>query len=91
MAKVVVLGCGFGTALAVMAESCGHQVTLWSLFPQELEEIRRDKEQKRLLPGVPVPESICQNDHLSWMEDCNLCNMAVPSFADPEPARKAAP
>ena len=41
MAKIAVLGCGFGTALAVMADSCGHQVTLWSLFPQELEEIRR--------------------------------------------------
>ncbi len=91
MAKVVVLGCGFGTALAVMAESCGHQVTLWSLFPQELEEIRRDKEQKRLLPGVPVPESICLTDHLSCLEDCNLCIMAVPSFAVRETARKAAP
>ena len=42
MAKIAVLGCGFGTALAVMADSCGHQVTLWSLFPQELEEIRKE-------------------------------------------------
>ena len=56
MAKIAVLGCGFGTALAVMADSCGHQVTLWSLLPQELEEIRRDGEQKKLLPGVSVPE-----------------------------------
>lgn len=49
MAKIAVLGCGFGTALAVMADSCGHQVTLWSLFPQELEEIRRDGEQKKTM------------------------------------------
>ena len=86
MAKVVVLGCGFGNALAVMAQNCGHEVALWSLFPQELEEIRRDKEQKRLLPGVRVPESICLTGDLSCLADCDLCIMAVPSFAVRETA-----
>lgn len=91
MAKVVVLGCGFGTALAVMADGCGHEAALWSLFPQELEEIRRDKEQKRLLPGVTVPESIRLTENLSCLGDCDLCIMAVPSFAVRETAKRAAP
>ena len=91
MAKIAVLGCGFGTALAVMADGCGHQVTLWSLFPQELEEIRRDGEQKKLLPGVPVTERIALTSDISCLADCDLCIMAVPSFAVRQTARRAAP
>ena len=91
MAKIAVLGCGFGTALAVMADSCGHQVTLWSLFPQELEEIRRDGEQKKLLPGVSVPERMVLTSDISCLVDCELCIMAVPSFAVRQTARRAAP
>ena len=91
MAKISVLGCGFGTALAVMANGCGHQVTLWSLFPQELEQIRRDGEQKRLLPGVAVPEEIALTGDLACLTDCDLCIMAVPSSAVRETARRAAP
>ncbi|MDD3193150.1 MAG: NAD(P)-dependent glycerol-3-phosphate dehydrogenase [Oscillospiraceae bacterium] len=91
MAKIMILGCGFGTALAVMADGCGHQVTLWSLFPQELEQIRQDGEQKKLLPGVPVPERIRLTGDLARLADCDLCIMAVPSFAVRETAKKAAP
>ena len=91
MAKIAVLGCGFGTALAVMADGCGHQVTLWSLFPQELEEIRRDGEQKKLLPGVPVTERIALTSDISCLADCDLCIMAVPSFAVRQTAHRAAP
>ncbi|HCU33092.1 MAG TPA: glycerol-3-phosphate dehydrogenase [Ruminococcaceae bacterium] len=91
MAKIAVLGCGFGTALAVMADGCGHQVTLWSLFPQELEEIRRDGEQKKLLPGVPVTERIALTSDISCLANCDLCIMAVPSFAVRQTAQRAAP
>lgn len=91
MANITILGCGFGTALAVMANSCGHQVTLWSLFPQELDEIRRDGEQKKLLAGVPVPASIRLTSDLSSLEDADLCIMAVPSFAVRETAKRASP
>ncbi|HAG56690.1 MAG TPA: NAD(P)H-dependent glycerol-3-phosphate dehydrogenase [Ruminococcaceae bacterium] len=91
MAKIAVLGCGFGTALAVMADGCGHQVTLWSLFPQELEEIRQDGEQKKLLPGVPVTERIALTSDISCLADCDLCIMAVPSFAVRQTAQRAAP
>lgn len=67
------------------------QVTLWSLFPQELEEIRRDGEQKKLLPGVSVPERMVLTSDISCLADCELCIMAVPSFAVRQTARRAAP
>lgn len=91
MARIAILGCGFGTALAVTADACGHQVTLWSLFPQELEEIRRDKEQRRLLPGVRVPDRIVLTSDISCLASCDLCVMAVPSFAVRQTAQRAAP
>ena len=91
MARIAILGCGFGTALAVTADACGHQVTLWSLFPQELEEIRRDKEQRRLLPGVRVPDRIVLTSDISCLASCDLCIMAVPSFAVRQTAQRAAP
>ena len=91
MARIAILGCGFGAALAVTADACGHQVTLWSLFPQELEEIRRDKEQRRLLPGVRVPDRIVLTSDISCLASCDLCIMAVPSFAVRQTAQRAAP
>lgn len=90
MAKIAVLGCGFGTALAVLADKNGHEVVLWSKFSQELEEIRRDGEQKRLLPGIKVEKSIRLTNDLADLAQCELCIVAVPSFAVRETARAAA-
>ena len=61
MAHISVLGSGgWGTALAVMADREGHDVRLWSPFEQEVSDIRRHGEHRKLLPGVPgclpVPE-----------------------------------
>ena len=59
MAKIVVLGAGgWGTALGVMAHRAGNDVTLWSPFEQEIEEIREHSEHRKLLPGVAVDQSI---------------------------------
>ena len=58
MAKIAILGCGFGTALAVMLNKYGHRVILWSKYENEIEEIKSTRENKRLLPGIILDESI---------------------------------
>ena len=59
MAHIAICGAGgWGTALAVMASRYGQDVTLWSPFEEEIEGIRRHGEQKKLLPGIPVPPGI---------------------------------
>ncbi len=89
MAKLFILGSGgFGTSLAVMARGCGHEVSLWSAFPEELEAIRRDGENKRLLPGVPVPEGILLTKDLAGAAQAELCITAVPSFAVRQTAKR---
>jgi glycerol-3-phosphate dehydrogenase (NAD(P)+) len=59
MAKIGVLGAGsWGTALALLLNNNGHNVTLWSVFPEEIGTIKADLENKRCLPGVKLSESI---------------------------------
>lgn len=58
MANILILGAGgFGTALAVLCDKCGHRVTLYSPFQQEIETLSAAREHKKLLPGVIIPES----------------------------------
>ncbi len=82
MAKIGILGAGgFGTALAVLTQAMGHEVTLWSAVEKELSEILEYGENKRLLPGILVPISDInitgnENDLL----DCELLIFAVSSI-----------
>ena len=57
--RTAVLGAGsWGTTLAVLLDEKGYRVRLWEYFPEFAEAIRRDRENRRLLPGIPVPRSI---------------------------------
>ena len=77
--KISILGCGFGTALAVMLSHAGHDVTAYSKFQNEIDDILRDGEHKRLLPGVIVPPSIRFTSALSDISGGELVLLAVPS------------
>lgn len=79
--KIVVLGSGgWGTALGISAHSCGHDVTLWSAFPAEIEEIARTGRNK-LLEGIEIPSDIALTSDNECMRDAEICILAVPSFA----------
>lgn len=82
MSKIVVLGSGgWGTALAVMAHNCGNKVYLWSPFEEELNYLRKDREHKKLLPGVKISEEIELTGDIKVTESADMIIMAVPSFA----------
>ena len=73
MANVVVLGSGgWGTALGVMAHRHGHNVTLWSPFEEEIVSIREHSEHRKLLPGVPVPQTIDLTTDISCVSMADL-------------------
>ena len=80
MAKVCILGAGgFGIALAVNAHKCGHTVTIWSAFSDEIETIKADGEHKKLLPGVKISEEIkltCDKNDVSGND---IVIFAIPS------------
>ena len=58
MAKITILGCGYGTALGVLFSGFGHEVVTWTKFEEEAEQLRRDREHKRLLAGVKLPDNL---------------------------------
>lgn len=59
MAKISIMGAGsWGLGLAMLLNNNGHQVKVWSVFPEEIETFQKTRENKKCLPGVIIPESI---------------------------------
>lgn len=82
MAKIAVMGSGgWGTAMAVMLSSHGHQVVLWSKFPQEIETLQADRENKKLLKGVLFPDALKLTSDISCAKDAQIVILSAPSFA----------
>ena len=53
--RVAVIGDGsWGTALALVLHENGVATTMWCAFPEQVEALRRDRENRRFLPGVPL-------------------------------------
>lgn len=82
MAKISVIGSGgWGCALAVMAAKYGHEVSVWSVFPQEIEQLQKNREHRKLLPGVIFPDNMRLTTQLDCIKDSDIILMTVPSFA----------
>lgn len=59
MKQIAVVGSGgWGTAIASLLAKNGHNVMLWSYLQAESEALSKDKENKRFLPGVMLPDNI---------------------------------
>lgn len=82
MAKIAVMGSGgWGTAFAVMASRFDNDVSLWSVFPEEIDLIKREKENKKLLAGIKIPDNITLTNDITCAEKADIVVIAVPSFA----------
>lgn len=88
MARITILGCGFGTALAVLFDKYGHKVSLWSPFQEEIEQISRDRENKKLLPGIKISDSIKLTNEINCVTDAEIVLLAVPSMHIRQTSRK---
>lgn len=92
MKKVSLLGAGsWGTALAIVLAKNGHEVTLWSAVPSEVDMLKKNREHKDRLPGVKLPDNISVSDDLQ--ASCQDKDLIVFSVASPyvrETAKKAA-
>lgn len=93
MSKVSVIGAGsWGTALAILLEKNGHEVTLWSHREEEVKELAKSREHKSKLPGVQIPERIEITGNLeSALQAKDVLVFAVPSVAVHSTAKKVAP
>lgn len=90
--NIAVLGSGgFGLSLAVMLDAMGHHVTVWSKFKSELDDIRRDGENKQKLPGVKISPSIELTDDISCAKGKELVIFGIPVNFVRSVAKEAAP
>ena len=58
-ATIAVLGAGsWGTTLAILLQGKGYRVRLWEFFSELAETLAAERENKRFLPGIPIPRGI---------------------------------
>lgn len=81
MVKVSVIGAGsWGLALALVLNKNGNDVTMWSALPNEIDTIKAERENKRCLPGVIIPNEIhLTNDMNEALENKDVIVLAVAS------------
>ena len=91
MAKITVIGAGaFGLALANTCIEAAHEVTVWSAFAPELEELRTKHESAKL-PGVKINEAIQLSDDLHCLDDADVAIIGIPSSFVRSVAKQIAP
>lgn len=91
--KIAVIGSGsWGTALAVLLSGNGYTVYLWGHQKIHIEQLRKDRENKKYLADIPFPASLQLVDDLNEAIDATpIVVMAVPSHAFREIFVQAAP
>ena len=78
--KTAVIGAGnWGTALAKLLADKGEQVVLWGHDPAQIDALRRDRENRKYLPGATLPATLQPVDNLDCVADCDCVLMVVPS------------
>jgi glycerol-3-phosphate dehydrogenase (NAD(P)+) len=76
-----VIGDGaMGTLSALLMAHNNFQVRLWSAFPEHVEAMTRDRENKRFLPGFPLPKSVTvSNNAAEVTAGAEVIVIAVPT------------
>jgi glycerol-3-phosphate dehydrogenase (NAD(P)+) len=82
-AIIAVLGAGsWGTALAILLCRNGHRVRLWGHEIEQINALRRDRENRLFLPGTPLPEALTPTASLDEaIAGASDCLVVVPSHA----------
>ncbi len=91
MAKISMIGAGtWGIGLTVLLSNNGHQVTIWSAVPAEVEMLRSKREHKNL-PGVKLADSVAVTEDLEEaVKGADFLVMAVASVYTRTVARQMA-
>ena len=93
MANISVLGAGsWGLGLALLLNNNGHNVTVWSVLNDEVVMLQTEKEHKRCLPGVRIPDSITiSGDTANVINNADVLVLAVASPYTRSTAKLIAP
>ncbi|MBY0586863.1 NAD(P)-dependent glycerol-3-phosphate dehydrogenase [bacterium] len=78
--RITVVGDGaMGTACALLlAKKSDLEVSLWCQFAENAEAMRRDRENRRFLPGISLPPSVSIESDVACCRDADAIILAVP-------------
>ena len=83
--NIAILGTGaYGLALSLMFHKNNNKIKMWTKFEEERDRILADHENKKVLPGVKIPEDIIIScDFFDVVNDAQIIVIAVPAgFVD---------
>ena len=88
--QIAVLGAGsWGTALAIVLQNNGHDVSLWEFRPDAARKLDEERENKEFLPGITIPKDITiSSDPGQVLADTSMAIFVVPSHVLREVSRK---
>ncbi len=92
MANITIIGAGsWGSSLSVMLSHHKHKLTVWSLFPEEVQQLMQFREHKDKLPGVLIPKSVRFTSNLQEaLVGAEMVVFVVPSQAMRKTAQSVA-
>ena len=92
MTKIAVLGAGsWGIGVSVLLHSNQHKISLWEFNPQDMLNLRKEREHKSKLPGILIPAEIEITDQLNEaVKDAEMLVLALPSHTVREVTKKLA-
>lgn len=80
MSRVGVIGAGaFGTALASAARQAGNEVVLWGRDGAQMAAMRKQVENVRYLPGLPLPDGLHITNSLADVQESDIILMVLPA------------
>lgn len=79
--KIAVLGDGgWGTTLSILLAKKGFDISLWSAFSENADNINKKKENVKFLPGFTLPENItATSDMQQAVSNIDVVVVAIPS------------
>jgi glycerol-3-phosphate dehydrogenase (NAD(P)+) len=92
VSRAAVLGPGsWGTTLAVHLAGLGHEVRLWGHLAADLDRIASERENRKFLPGIAIPDGVKVRPELEEaLDGAEYVWFVVPSQAVREVARRVA-
>ncbi len=79
--QTAIVGAGsWGTALAIHAARCSHDVKLWVHSEDTLKTLTDRRENEIYLPGFPLPENVTTTSDKSCVSNADYVIFAVPSI-----------
>lgn len=91
--KIAVLGIGaYGIAISNVLHRNHMEVTMWGKFQEELENVKRTRENGKVLPGVKIPEEVQITDDLeACVSEADIVILGVPMRAVRKVAKEVKP